>query len=182
MGKKRSQKDRAYLTATEWKEEHGGYKGERRGKVTGRLPFHCCAISFLPFDDPVRSTGRAGGRDCSAVAMAGASGCCFCCVWGGGSRECGWGSRGVERAPGSLRCCTTEAPAGGRAPPAGASRAACGGAGSSFCWRARQQQQQQRRRRRQQGELSPGTSSWPPVRAGVPVPLMAGGGAGPREP
>ena len=25
MGKKRAQKDRAYLTATEWKEEHGGW-------------------------------------------------------------------------------------------------------------------------------------------------------------
>lgn len=24
MGKKRAQKDRAYLTATEWREEHGG--------------------------------------------------------------------------------------------------------------------------------------------------------------
>lgn len=24
MGKKRGQKDRAYLTATEWREEHGG--------------------------------------------------------------------------------------------------------------------------------------------------------------
>ncbi len=25
MGKKRAQKDRAYLTATEWREEHGGW-------------------------------------------------------------------------------------------------------------------------------------------------------------
>eukprot|EP00887_Chlorella_sp_A99_P008218 scaffold12.g8218.t1 len=53
MGKKRHGKDRAYLTATEWREEHGGYKGEKRGRTRGRLPFHCCAISFLPFEDPV---------------------------------------------------------------------------------------------------------------------------------
>ncbi|KAL4431394.1 hypothetical protein ABPG75_006650 [Micractinium tetrahymenae] len=53
MGKKRAQKDRAYLTATEWREEHGGFKGDRRGPSFKRLPFTHCAISFQPFEDPV---------------------------------------------------------------------------------------------------------------------------------
>lgn len=55
MGKKRSQKDRAYITATEWREEHGGHKGRLQGATAAfrRLPFQCCAISFQPFEDPV---------------------------------------------------------------------------------------------------------------------------------
>ncbi|PRW20338.1 peptidyl-prolyl cis-trans isomerase CYP65 [Chlorella sorokiniana] len=53
MGKKRAGKDRAYLTNTEWREEHGGYKGDRRGPSFKRLPFTHCAISFQPFEDAV---------------------------------------------------------------------------------------------------------------------------------
>jgi hypothetical protein len=52
MGKKRAQKDRAYLTATEWREEWGGAKTQGRAPFR-RLPFHCCAISFQPFEDAV---------------------------------------------------------------------------------------------------------------------------------
>ncbi|KAI3424379.1 hypothetical protein D9Q98_009932 [Chlorella vulgaris] len=52
MGKKRAQKDRAYLTATEWREEHGGFKGGR-GPSFKRLPYTHCAISFQPFEDAV---------------------------------------------------------------------------------------------------------------------------------
>lgn len=51
MGKKRAQKDRGYLTATEWK-ELGGYK-DKKHLPFNRLPFHCCAITFTPFTDPV---------------------------------------------------------------------------------------------------------------------------------
>lgn len=52
MGKKSQQKDRLYLTAKEHKEEWGGYKQQRRIPFQ-RLPFHCCAISFTPFEEPV---------------------------------------------------------------------------------------------------------------------------------
>ncbi|KDD75282.1 hypothetical protein H632_c768p0, partial [Helicosporidium sp. ATCC 50920] len=45
--------DRAYLTATEWKEEWGGKKVGNASVPFRRLPFHCCAISFLPFEDAV---------------------------------------------------------------------------------------------------------------------------------
>ena len=55
QGKKRAQKDRAYLTATEWREEGGGFKKKSGGRITGRLPFDRCAISFQPFEDPVRA-------------------------------------------------------------------------------------------------------------------------------
>lgn len=57
MGKKSSHKDRAYQTASEWREEGGGHKGRLQGggHLGGfkRLPFNCCAISFQPFEDPV---------------------------------------------------------------------------------------------------------------------------------
>lgn len=55
MGKKRGQKDRAYITASEWREEGGGHRGRLQGAgaVFKRLPFNCCAISFQPFEDPV---------------------------------------------------------------------------------------------------------------------------------
>ena len=52
MGKKQHQKDRLYLTAKEHKEEWGGYKEKKRVPFQ-RLPFHCCAITFTPFEDPV---------------------------------------------------------------------------------------------------------------------------------
>eukprot|EP00882_Tetradesmus_deserticola_P033605 GHRQ01038405.1.p2 GENE.GHRQ01038405.1~~GHRQ01038405.1.p2 ORF type:complete len:219 (+),score=69.97 GHRQ01038405.1:389-1045(+) len=52
MGKKRAQKDRGYITAKEHKEEWGGYKDRKRAPFQ-RLPFHCCAITFTPFEDPV---------------------------------------------------------------------------------------------------------------------------------
>jgi peptidyl-prolyl cis-trans isomerase-like protein 2 len=53
MGKKSASKDRGYMTATEWRTEGGGYKDRTEGMPLRRLPFNCCAISFLPFDDPV---------------------------------------------------------------------------------------------------------------------------------
>jgi peptidyl-prolyl cis-trans isomerase-like protein 2 len=36
----------------EWKNEWGGYKDRSRAPFK-RLPFHCCAIAFTPFEDPV---------------------------------------------------------------------------------------------------------------------------------
>ena len=46
-------KDRGYITATEWKVDGGGWKDKTAGLPFRRLPFNCCAISFVPFDDPV---------------------------------------------------------------------------------------------------------------------------------
>ncbi|WPT11373.1 Peptidyl-prolyl cis-trans isomerase CYP65 [Picochlorum sp. SENEW3] len=55
MGRKSLKKDRAYITASEWKAEGGGHKGRLQGaKATfRRLPFNCCAISFKPVEDAV---------------------------------------------------------------------------------------------------------------------------------
>ncbi|KAA6418090.1 MAG: peptidyl-prolyl cis-trans isomerase-like 2-like, partial [Trebouxia sp. A1-2] len=50
MGKQK-QKDRGYLTATEWRTEGGGFK-DKSHLPFKRLPFHCCAITFTPFEDP----------------------------------------------------------------------------------------------------------------------------------
>lgn len=40
------------MTVTEWKTEGGGYKEATKTDYR-RLPFYCCAISFLPFEDAV---------------------------------------------------------------------------------------------------------------------------------
>jgi len=53
MGKKSASKDRGYITATEWKVDGGGWKDTSEGLPFRRLPFNCCAVSFLPFEDPV---------------------------------------------------------------------------------------------------------------------------------
>ncbi len=40
--------------SAEWREEWGGFKGNRaKGVPFQRLPFHCCAITFQRFEDPV---------------------------------------------------------------------------------------------------------------------------------
>ena len=53
MGKKQHAKDKLYILHTEWKYEHGGFKGDVAG---GRLrlpyktlPFHCCALTLQDF-------------------------------------------------------------------------------------------------------------------------------------
>ena len=43
---------RRYITATEWQTEWGGFK-DRSKLPFNKLPLHCCAISFTPFEDPV---------------------------------------------------------------------------------------------------------------------------------
>lgn len=54
MGKRQHQKDKMYLTCSEWTELYGGKKQERgsKGKFR-RLPFHCCALSLQPFELPL---------------------------------------------------------------------------------------------------------------------------------
>ncbi|CAG2201154.1 RING-type E3 ubiquitin-protein ligase PPIL2-like [Mytilus galloprovincialis] len=54
MGKKQHQKDKLYLTSTEWRTEFGGYKGQlQKSAEFRRLPFYCCSLSFQPFQDPL---------------------------------------------------------------------------------------------------------------------------------
>lgn len=55
MGKKSTKKDRAYITASEWRDEGGGHKGRLQGAKADfrRLPFNCCAITFKPVEDAV---------------------------------------------------------------------------------------------------------------------------------
>ena len=54
MGAKKSAaKDRGYVTATEWKLDGGGKKNASVNAPLKKLPFNCCALSFLPFETPV---------------------------------------------------------------------------------------------------------------------------------
>lgn len=53
MGRKSLKKDRGYITTTEWAAEWGGHKAKGAAPFK-QLPFFCCAISFTPFEDPVR--------------------------------------------------------------------------------------------------------------------------------
>ncbi|GMT14271.1 hypothetical protein PFISCL1PPCAC_5568, partial [Pristionchus fissidentatus] len=58
MGKKQHQSDKLYLTAKEWK-DIGGHKDDTGTRLKRaefkRLPFSHCALSLLPFEDPVAS-------------------------------------------------------------------------------------------------------------------------------
>jgi peptidyl-prolyl cis-trans isomerase-like protein 2 len=52
MGKNHN-KDSLYITAKEWQAEWGGKKVEGTRHAFKKLPFHCCALSLRPFEDPV---------------------------------------------------------------------------------------------------------------------------------
>ncbi|KAH8859151.1 RING-type E3 ubiquitin-protein ligase PPIL2 [Schistosoma japonicum] len=52
MGKKQHQKDKLYITCTEWSTLYGGKRATDSGRQFKRLPFHCCSISFQPFLNP----------------------------------------------------------------------------------------------------------------------------------
>ncbi|CAH8501428.1 unnamed protein product [Schistosoma margrebowiei] len=52
MGKKQHQKDKLYITCTEWSTLYGGKRATESGRQFKRLPFHCCSISFQPFLNP----------------------------------------------------------------------------------------------------------------------------------
>ena len=76
MGAKKSaSKDRGYVTASEWQRDGGGKTlttttliSERRSIIQKKLPFHCCALSFLPFGDhPVVSLKSGAMYDLDAV-------------------------------------------------------------------------------------------------------------------
>ena len=60
MGKKQHSKDKMYLLQSEWQYEGvGGGRGYAGGKGNAHklpfrcLPFHCCALSLSPFQDPM---------------------------------------------------------------------------------------------------------------------------------
>ncbi|XP_015908647.1 RING-type E3 ubiquitin-protein ligase PPIL2 [Parasteatoda tepidariorum] len=55
MGKKQHQKDKMYLTATEWSQFYGGKKqtANTAGAEFRRLPFDHCALSLQPFEHPL---------------------------------------------------------------------------------------------------------------------------------
>ncbi|XP_054710157.1 RING-type E3 ubiquitin-protein ligase PPIL2-like [Uloborus diversus] len=55
MGKKQHQKDKMYLTATEWNQFYGGKKvvANSSGAEFRRLPFDHCSLSLQPFEHPL---------------------------------------------------------------------------------------------------------------------------------
>jgi peptidyl-prolyl cis-trans isomerase-like protein 2 len=53
MGKKQHSKDRMFITKTEWATEWGGAKSKENRTPFKSLPYYCCALTFLPFEDPV---------------------------------------------------------------------------------------------------------------------------------
>jgi len=70
MGAKKSaSKDRGYVTASEWQRDGGGKKtgSSSNSNRIQKLPFHCCALSFLPFDHPVVSLKSGAMYDLDAV-------------------------------------------------------------------------------------------------------------------
>ena len=73
MGAKKSaSKDRGYVTASEWQRDGGGKTIFASSSFSSnriqKLPFHCCALSFLPFGDhPVVSLKSGALYDLDAV-------------------------------------------------------------------------------------------------------------------
>ena len=73
MGAKKSaSKDRGYVTASEWQRDGGGKtifaSSSKSSNRIQKLPFHCCALSFLPFGDhPVVSLKSGALYDLDAV-------------------------------------------------------------------------------------------------------------------
>ncbi|CAL8091312.1 unnamed protein product [Calicophoron daubneyi] len=52
MGKKQHQKDKLYVTCTEWSTLYGGKRATESSRRFKRLPFYCCSITFQPFNTP----------------------------------------------------------------------------------------------------------------------------------
>eukprot|EP00919_Chromeraceae_sp_WS-2016_P060090 GHVR01142753.1.p1 GENE.GHVR01142753.1~~GHVR01142753.1.p1 ORF type:complete len:267 (-),score=94.94 GHVR01142753.1:135-935(-) len=51
MGKRQHQKDKLYVVASEFARDWGGFK--KKTTPFKALPFYCCGLTLLPFDDPV---------------------------------------------------------------------------------------------------------------------------------
>ncbi|CAL4211333.1 unnamed protein product, partial [Meganyctiphanes norvegica] len=55
MGKRQHQKDKMYLTSTEWATLYGGYKKSSHSGAKAsfrRLPYSHCTLSLLPYSHP----------------------------------------------------------------------------------------------------------------------------------
>ena len=52
MGKHKHSKDRMFVTYSEMKNEWCGKKDVQAVPVA-KLPFNCCGLSLMPFEDPV---------------------------------------------------------------------------------------------------------------------------------
>ena len=59
MGKRQHQKDKLYLTTTEWSTQYGGLAATLASRPGSsffakfrRLPFYACALSLQPFENP----------------------------------------------------------------------------------------------------------------------------------
>ena len=65
MGRKSKRKDRAYITASEWKAQQGAGHGSQSQETFRRLPFNCCAIGFTPI--PVTPKNANEENDTNAV-------------------------------------------------------------------------------------------------------------------
>ncbi|KAF8819021.1 peptidyl-prolyl cis-trans isomerase, cyclophilin-type domain-containing protein [Cardiosporidium cionae] len=52
MGKKRHSKDKLYIIPKEYAEDWGGFKSKQIPHFKA-LPFYCCGLSLLPFENPV---------------------------------------------------------------------------------------------------------------------------------
>ncbi|XP_067119523.1 RING-type E3 ubiquitin-protein ligase PPIL2 [Centruroides vittatus] len=52
MGKRQHQKDKMYLTCTEWTTLYGGHSGTENRSQFRRLPFFHCSLSLQPFEHP----------------------------------------------------------------------------------------------------------------------------------
>ena len=55
-GKKQHSKDKMYILQSEWQYEGGGFRGGKGAAAKlpfRRLPFHCCALTLAPFQDPM---------------------------------------------------------------------------------------------------------------------------------
>eukprot|EP01071_Lankesteria_metandrocarpae_P012200 Lankesteria_metandrocarpae@DN557_c0_g1_i1.p1 len=53
MGKNQHSKDKLYIVASEYARDWGGYKKAKNALPFKSLPFNCCGLSLLPFENPV---------------------------------------------------------------------------------------------------------------------------------
>ncbi|KAL7675595.1 hypothetical protein ACOME3_001861 [Neoechinorhynchus agilis] len=60
MGKKQHQKDKLYLTCTEWREVYGGRTPVNPKKPRSHLPFFVCSLTFKPFKEAAAIYGTDG--------------------------------------------------------------------------------------------------------------------------
>lgn len=55
MGRKQHQKDKSYISRSEWEEDFGGFKRKVSSESEKALPFDHCSLTLSPFTNPVCS-------------------------------------------------------------------------------------------------------------------------------